>query len=163
MQFIWSLLKFFLFNIFRYRFWSQTPSKKMRGNRPTEFPDDFWIPVPLDTNNITAFSPYLVPQDHLGSPMIFYSMSAFMLFLWVAGTIINVLTIACTVQYKKLRSHLNYILVNMAVANLLVSSVGSFTCFICFAFKYMFPGPIACKIEGFTATLGGKEHNYRLC
>lgn len=135
----------------------------MRGNRPTEFPDDFSIPVPLDTNNITAFSPYLVPQDHLGSPMIFYSMSAFMFFLWVAGTIINVLTIACTVQYKKLRSHLNYILVNLAVANLLVSSVGSFTCFICFAFKYMFPGPIACKIEGFTATLGGKEHNYRLC
>lgn len=127
----------------------------MRGNRPTEFPDDFWIPVPLDTNNITAFSPYLVPQDHLGSPMIFYSMSAFMFFLWVAGTMINVLTIACTVQYKKLRSHLNYILVNLAVANLLVSSVGSFTCFICFAFKYMFPGPIACKIEGFTATLGG--------
>nr|AAY26050.1 short wavelength sensitive 2b [Ophthalmotilapia ventralis] len=127
----------------------------MRGNRPTEFPDDFWIPIPLDTNNITAFSPYLVPQDHLGSPMIFYSMSAFMFFLWVAGTIINVLTIACTLQYKKLRSHLNYILVNLAVANLLVASTGSFTCFICFAFKYMFPGPIACKVEGFTATLGG--------
>lgn len=109
----------------------------------------------LWTHNITAFSPYLVPQDHLGSPLIFYSMSAFMFVLWVAGTAINVLTIACTVKYKKLHSHLNYILVNLAVAHLLVSTVGSFTCFICFAFRYMYLGPIGCKIEGFTATVGG--------
>lgn len=131
----------------------------MRGSRVEELPDDFWIPIPLDTNNITALSPYLVPQDHLGSLGIFYSMSAFMFFLFAAGTFINVLTIACTAQNKKLRSHLNYILVNMAVANLLVSSVGSFTCFYCFAFRYMILGPIGCKIEGFTATLGGKQHN----
>ncbi|XP_061584024.1 blue-sensitive opsin [Cololabis saira] len=127
----------------------------MRTNRPMELPEDFWIPIPLDTNNISAFSPYLVPQDHLGSLGLFYSMSAFMFFLFAAGTAINVLTVACTAQYKKLRSHLNYILVNMAVANLLVSSVGSFTCFYCFAFRYMALGPLGCKIEGFTATLGG--------
>lgn len=131
----------------------------MRGNQPVEFPDDFWIPIPLETNNITAFSPYLVPQDHLGSLAIFYSMSAFMFFLFVAGTIINTLTIACTIEYKKLRSHLNYILVNLAVANLMVSSVGSFTCFYCFAFRYMILGSLGCKIEGFTATIGGKETN----
>lgn len=134
-----------------------TPNlRTMRGNRPVEFPEDFWIPIPLDTNNITSFSPYLVPQDHLGSKGIFYSMSALMFFLFVAGTIINTLTIACTVQYKKLRSHLNYILVNLAVANLLVSTVGSFTCFYCFAFRYMILGPLGCKIEGFTAAVGGK-------
>nr|AEO00704.1 SWS2B opsin [Dascyllus trimaculatus]WBO25995.1 short-wavelength sensitive opsin [Dascyllus trimaculatus] len=127
----------------------------MRGQRITEIPEDFWIPIPLDTNNITALSPYLVPQDHLGSMGIFYSMSALMFFLFVAGTVINILTIVCTVQYKKLRSHLNYILVNLAVANLLVSSVGSFTCFACFAFRYMVLGPLGCKIEGFTASLGG--------
>lgn len=131
----------------------------MRGNRPVEFPEDFWIPIPLDTDNITSLSPYLVPQDHLGSPGIFYSMSAFMFFLFVAGTGINTITIACTVQYKKLRSHLNYILVNLAIANLLVSTVGSFTCFYCFAFRYMILGPLACKIEGFTATVGGKDFN----
>nr|AJD38803.1 short-wavelength sensitive opsin 2B [Cetomimus sp. ZM-2015] len=127
----------------------------MRASRPMEYPDDFWLPITLDTNNVTALSPYLVPQDHLGSVGLFYAMSAFMFFLFVVGTGINVLTIACTVQYKKLRSHLNYILVNMAVANLLVSSVGSFTCFYCFAFRYMILGPIGCKIEGFTATIGG--------
>lgn len=128
----------------------------MRGIRPTEAPDDFWIPIPLETNNITALSPFLVPQEHLGSSWLFYAMSAFMFVLFVCGTAINILTIACTVQYKKLRSHLNYILVNLAIANLVVSFFGSSTCFICFAFKYMILGPVGCKIEGFTATLGGE-------
>jgi len=131
----------------------------MRSMKPSyaiELPEDFWSPVPLDTNNMTAFSPFLVPQDHLGSTGVFYAMSAFMFFLFVAGSSINVLTIACTVQYKKLRSHLNYILVNLAVANLLVSATGSLTCFVCFGVRYMVLGPLACKIEGFTATLGGK-------
>uniref|UniRef100_A0A3B3YWR3 G-protein coupled receptors family 1 profile domain-containing protein n=1 Tax=Poecilia mexicana TaxID=48701 RepID=A0A3B3YWR3_9TELE len=94
----------------------------------------------------------IIRTNYLG---LFYSMSALMFFLFVAGTAINILTIACTIQYKKLRSHLNYILVNMAVANLIVSSVGSFTCFYCFAFRYMALGPLGCKIEGFTASLGG--------
>uniref|UniRef100_H2U7S0 Rhodopsin n=3 Tax=Takifugu rubripes TaxID=31033 RepID=H2U7S0_TAKRU len=128
---------------------------RMRGVRQHEFQEDFYIPIPLDVDNITALSPFLVPQDHLGSPAVFYGMSAFMFFLFVAGTGINVLTIACTIQYKKLRSHLNYILVNLAFSNLLVTTVGSFTCFCCFFVRYMIVGPLGCKIEGFAATLGG--------
>uniref|UniRef100_A0A3Q3X4M0 Rhodopsin n=1 Tax=Mola mola TaxID=94237 RepID=A0A3Q3X4M0_MOLML len=116
---------------------------------------DFWIPIALDTNNITALSPFLVPQDHLGSAGVFYAMAAFMFFIFVVGTAINTLTIACTIQYKKLRSHLNYILVNLAVANLLVSGVGSFTACCAFSYRYFIFGPVSCKIEGFTATLGG--------
>nr|QPZ85625.1 short wavelength sensitive SWS2A opsin [Sargocentron spiniferum] len=127
----------------------------MRPNREEELPEDFWIPISLDTNNITSLSPFLVPQDHLGATGTFYAMAALMLFLFVVGTIINGLTIACTVQYKKLRSHLNYILVNLAVANLLVASVGSFTAFCSFCSRYFIFGPLACKIEGFLATLGG--------
>lgn len=130
---------------------------RMRGVRQHEFQEDFYIPIPLDVDNITALSPFLVPQDHLGSPAVFYGMSAFMFFLFVAGTGINVLTIACTIQYKKLRSHLNYILVNLAFSNLLVTTVGSFCCFCCFFARYMIVGPLGCKIEGFAATLGGKD------
>nr|AJD38896.1 short-wavelength sensitive opsin 2B [Labroides dimidiatus]AMB42900.1 Short wavelength sensitive 2B [Labroides dimidiatus] len=127
----------------------------MRGHRQTELPEDFWIPIPLETNNITSLSPFLVTQDHLGHMGVFYAMSAFMFFLFVIGTSINVLTILCTIQYKKLRSHLNYILVNLAVSNLLVSGIGSSTCFYCFLNRYMAVGPLGCKVEGFTATLGG--------
>ena len=128
----------------------------MRPNRGMELPEDFWIPIALDTNNITALSPFLVPQDHLGGSGTFYAMAGFMFFIFVIGTGINTLTIACTMKYKKLRSHLNYILVNLAVANLLVSCVGSFAACCSFAFKYFLFGPLGCKIEGFLATLGGK-------
>lgn len=130
----------------------------MRGNRANELPEDFYIPIPLDTNNITSLSPFLVPQDHLGSSGIFYAMAGFMLFVFVVGTGINALTVACTVQYKKLRSHLNYILVNLAIANLIVSCIGSFTAFCSFSNRYFIFGPLACKIEGFAATLGGKQY-----
>jgi len=105
----------------------------MRSQKTMELPEDFWIPIKQDTNNITSLSPFLVPQELLGNAGTFYGMAAFMLFVFVVGTSINMLTIACTVQYKKLRSHLNYILVNLAVANLLVSMVGSFMGFCTFS------------------------------
>ncbi|KAM8868003.1 opsin-1, short-wave-sensitive 2 [Synchiropus picturatus] len=127
----------------------------MRGNREVEFQDDFWIPVPIDTNNISLYSPYLVPQDYLGSTWLFYGLAIFMFVLFILGVPVNILTIVCTAKYKKLRSHLNYILVNLAVANLFVAGFGSSTCAICFASKYMILGPLGCKIEGFTASIGG--------
>ncbi|XP_033939966.1 blue-sensitive opsin-like [Pseudochaenichthys georgianus] len=127
----------------------------MRGSRAMELPEDFWIPIPLDTNNISALSPFLVPQDHLGNLSLFYGMAAFMFFIFIVGTAINVLTIVTTIQYKKLRSHLNYILVNLAVANLLVACAGSFTAFVSFSARYFVFGTLGCKVEGFLATLGG--------
>ncbi|NXW73557.1 OPSR protein, partial [Hirundo rustica] len=120
-----------------------------------ELPEDFYIPMNLETPNLTALSPFLVPQTHLGSPGIFKAMAAFMFLLVVLGVPINALTVVCTVKYKKLRSHLNYILVNLAVANLLVVCVGSTTAFYSFSQMYFSLGPLACKVEGFTATLGG--------
>ncbi|NXW59497.1 OPSB protein, partial [Eurystomus gularis] len=116
---------------------------------------DFYIPMVLETPNVTALSPFLVPQTHLGSPGVFTAMAAFMFALIALGVPINALTIFCTAKYKKLRSHLNYILVNLAVANLLVICVGSTTAFYSFSQMYFALGPTACKIEGFAATLGG--------
>ncbi|KAK1901093.1 Blue-sensitive opsin [Dissostichus eleginoides] len=127
----------------------------MKHGHDVELPEDFWIPIPLETNNITSLSPFLVPQDHLASSGVYYAMALYMLFIFIGGTFINALTVACTIQNKKLRSHLNYILVNLAVSNLLVSCVGSLTAFLSFANKYFILGPLACKIEGFVATLGG--------
>ncbi|CAL9704286.1 unnamed protein product [Knipowitschia caucasica] len=127
----------------------------MKHGRITELPEDFYIPLPLDTNNITSLSPFLVPQDHLSNSGTFYAMSFFMFFVFTVGSFINTLTVLCTIQYKKLRSHLNYILVNLAISNLLVSLVGSSTTCVTFAFKYFVFGPLVCKIEGFLVTLGG--------
>ncbi|KAJ1095352.1 hypothetical protein NDU88_000517 [Pleurodeles waltl] len=120
-----------------------------------EMSDDFYIPIPLDTTNITALSPFLVPQTHLGSPFFFKSMAVFMFFILLFGIPINFLTILCTFLYKKVRSHFNYILVNLAVANLLILFIGPTLAFYSNTQMYFTPGPLACKIEGFAATLGG--------
>ncbi|XP_038604413.1 blue-sensitive opsin-like [Tachyglossus aculeatus] len=128
---------------------------KTHQNLQNEPPEDFFIPLPLDTDNITSLSPFLVPQTHLGGAGIFLSLAAFMFLLVTLGFPINLLTVICTVRYKKLRSHLNYILVNLAVSNMLVVCVGSATAFYSFAHMYFVLGPTACKIEGFAATLGG--------
>ncbi|CAI5795959.1 blue-sensitive opsin-like [Podarcis lilfordi] len=128
---------------------------KARSDSQDDLPENFFIPVPLDVANITTLSPFLVPQTHLGSPGLFMSMAAFMFLLVVLGVPINILTIFCTFKYKKLRSHLNYILVNLAVSNLVVVCIGSTTAFYSFSHMYFIMGPLACKIEGFAATLGG--------
>ncbi|TNN67335.1 Blue-sensitive opsin [Liparis tanakae] len=135
----------------------------MKYGRVMELQEDFYIPIPLDTDNITSLSPFLVPQDHLASSGIFYMMAVFMFFIFIVGTLINALTVACTIQNKKLRSHLNYILVNLAVSNLLVAGVGSFTACCSFSNKYFILGPLACRIEGFIATLGGMVSLWSLC
>lgn len=129
-------------------------SSKMK--QVPEFHEDFYIPIPLDINNLSAYSPFLVPQDHLGNQGIFMAMSVFMFFIFIGGASINILTIVCTIQFKKLRSHLNYILVNLAIANLFVAIFASPLSFYSFINRYFILGATACKIEGFLATLGGK-------
>ncbi|KAM6288921.1 blue-sensitive opsin-like [Aegotheles albertisi] len=122
---------------------------------PHPLPDDFHVPPGLDVANATALSPFLVPQTHLGSPALFRAMATFMVLLVALGVPLNGLTVLCTLRFPKLRSHLNYILVNLAMANLLVATVGSTTAAYSFARMFFVLGPTACKVEGFSATLGG--------
>ncbi|XP_025069457.1 blue-sensitive opsin-like [Alligator sinensis] len=119
-----------------------------------ELPDDFYLPPAVAGPNITARSPFLVPQTHLAGPGLFLAMATFMGLLVMLGVPLNTLTILCGARYRKLRSPLNYILVNLAGANLLVAGVGSTTATYSFAHMYFSLGPAACKAEGFTATLG---------
>lgn len=82
-----------------------------------------------------------------------------MFFLICTGTPINGLTLFVTAQNKKLRQPLNYILVNLAVAGLIMCCFG-FTITITSALNgYFILGPTACAIEGFMATLGGNKES----
>jgi rhodopsin len=61
------------------------------------------------------------------------------------------------VQHKKLRTPLNYILLNLAVADLFMV-VGGFTVTLATALQgYFFLGVTGCNVEGFFATMGGKS------
>nr|UPH47410.1 green sensitive opsin rhodopsin-like 2 [Rhinecanthus aculeatus] len=125
------------------------------GNEPngTEG-NNFYIPM----NNRTGLvrSPYEYPQYYLGDPILFKMLSAYMFFLIITGFPINFLTLLVTAQNKKLRQPLNFILVNLAVAGLIMVCFGFTMTFITALYGYFIFGPFGCAVEGFFATIGGQ-------
>uniref|UniRef100_A0A3B4AXC7 Rhodopsin n=1 Tax=Periophthalmus magnuspinnatus TaxID=409849 RepID=A0A3B4AXC7_9GOBI len=101
-------------------------------------------------------SPFEAPQYYMVDPMIYKLLAFYMFFLICTGTPINGLTLLVTFQNKKLRQPLNFILVNLAVAGLIMCAFG-FTITITSAMNgYFIMGPTLCAVEGFMATLGGE-------
>uniref|UniRef100_A0A672ZBD9 Rhodopsin n=1 Tax=Sphaeramia orbicularis TaxID=375764 RepID=A0A672ZBD9_9TELE len=115
---------------------------------------NFYIPM----NNRTGLvrSPFEYPQYYLGDPILFKLLAAYMFFLICTGFPINFLTLFVTAQNKKLRQPLNFILVNLAVAGLVMVCFGFTITFVTAINGYFIFGPMGCAVEGFMATLGGQ-------
>ena len=118
----------------------------------TEGPN-FYVPF----SNVTGVvrSPFEQPQYYLAEPWQFSMLAAYMFLLIVLGFPINFLTLYVTVQHKKLRTPLNYILLNLAVADLFMVFGGFTTTLYTSLHGYFVFGPTGCNLEGFFATLGG--------
>uniref|UniRef100_UPI00398E6FE3 pinopsin-like n=1 Tax=Pristiophorus japonicus TaxID=55135 RepID=UPI00398E6FE3 len=71
------------------------------------------------------------------------------------ATFVNGLVILVSVKYKKLRSPLNYILVNLAIADLIVTFCGSTISFSNNINGYFTLGETVCQFEGFMVSLTG--------
>ena len=114
---------------------------------------NFYIPM----NNRTGLvrSPYHYTQYYLADPWFFRMLALYMFFLICTGFPINALTLVVTAQNKKLRQPLNFILVNLAVAGLIMCIFGFTITFVTSISGYFVFGPVACAVEGFMATLGG--------
>lgn len=115
---------------------------------------NFYIPL----NNKTGLvrSPFEYQQYYLADPWFFRLLALYMFCLVITGFPINFLTLLVTAQNKKLRQPLNFILVNLAVAGLIMVIFGfTVTIFSCVN-GYFALGPLSCAIEGFMATVGGK-------
>ena len=111
--------------------------------------------IPMNNRSGLVRSPFHYPQYYLAPPAAFYALAAYMFFLICSGFPINALTVVVTAQNKKLRQPLNFILVNLAVAGLIMVCFG-FTITITSALNgYFYFGAKGCAIEGFMATLGG--------
>lgn len=116
--------------------------------------ENFYIPMHNHTGLVR--DPFLYEQYYLAEPWQFRLLAVYMFFLIIFGFPINALTLLVTAQHKKLRQPLNYILVNLAFAGLIMVIFG-FTITISSAVNgYFYFGPTACAIEGFMATLGGE-------
>uniref|UniRef100_A0A3Q4BWC0 Rhodopsin n=1 Tax=Mola mola TaxID=94237 RepID=A0A3Q4BWC0_MOLML len=112
--------------------------------------------IPMSNRSGIVRSPFEYQQYYLVDPIMFKLLAFYMFFLICTGTPINGLTLLVTAQNKKLRQPLNYILVNLAVAGLIMCCFG-FTITITSAINgYFILGPTACAVEGFMATLGGE-------
>ena len=118
---------------------------------------NFYIPMSNRTGIVR--SPFEYQQYYLADPILFKMLAVYMFFLICTGTPINALTLLVTFQNKKLQQPLNFILVNLAVAGLIMCCFG-FTITITSALNgYFVLGATACAVEGFMATLGGKDQN----
>nr|QPZ85613.1 rhodopsin RH1 [Sargocentron spiniferum] len=118
----------------------------------TEGPD-FYIPM-VNTTGVVR-SPYEYPQYYLVNPAAYAVLGAYMFFLIIVGFPINFLTLYVTLEHKKLRTPLNYILLNLAVADLFMVIGGFTTTMYSSMHGYFVLGRLGCNIEGFFATLGG--------
>uniref|UniRef100_A0A8C0H155 G-protein coupled receptors family 1 profile domain-containing protein n=1 Tax=Chelonoidis abingdonii TaxID=106734 RepID=A0A8C0H155_CHEAB len=96
------------------------------------------------------------PQwPHLAPRSIYTSVAVLMGIVVCSASFVNGLVIVVSIRYKKLRSPLNYILVNLAVADLLVTFFGSTISFSNNINGFFVLGKRVCKFEGFMVSLTG--------
>ncbi|OCT92288.1 hypothetical protein XELAEV_18015344mg [Xenopus laevis] len=113
----------------------------------------------MPSRNMSAYEalgPYDGPQwPHLAPRSTFMTVAAVMCMVVVLAFFVNGMVIVVTLKYKKLRSPLNYILVNLSIANLLVTIFGSSVSFSNNVKGYFFMGKAMCEFEGFMVSLTG--------
>ncbi|XP_067421893.1 pinopsin-like isoform X1 [Emydura macquarii macquarii] len=96
------------------------------------------------------------PQwPHLAPRSIYTSVAVLMGIVVFSASFVNGLVIVVSIRYKKLRSPLNYILVNLAVADLLVTFFGSTISFSNNINGFFVLGKRMCGFEGFMVSLTG--------
>ncbi|NXL43063.1 OPSP protein, partial [Podilymbus podiceps] len=106
-------------------------------------------------NNGTP-GPFDGPQwPHQASRGIYLSVAVLMGIVVVSASVVNGLVIVVSIRYKKVRSPLNYILVNLAVADLLVTLCGSSVSFSNNINGFFVFGKQMCELEGFMVSLTG--------
>lgn len=102
--------------------------------------------------------PFDGPQWPYQAPRSTYVGVAVLMGTVVAcASVVNGLVIVVSIRYKKLRSPLNYILVNLAVADLLVTLCGSSISLSNNINGFFVFGRKMCELEGFMVSLTGKD------
>ncbi|KAM6118566.1 pinopsin [Phoenicopterus ruber ruber] len=100
--------------------------------------------------------PFDGPQwPHQAPRGMYLAVAVLMGIVVVSASVVNGLVIVVSIRYKKLRSPLNYILVNLAVADLLVTLCGSSVSFSNNINGFFVFGKRMCELEGFMVSLTG--------
>ncbi|XP_077311370.1 opsin-VA-like [Lithobates pipiens] len=102
----------------------------------------------------TVWSPFKSPLKSI-ELWNFQLLTALMFLITILSIVENFIVIVVTFKFKQLRQPLNYIIVNLSVADFLVSIVGGSISIATNSRGYFYLGPWACVIEGFAVTFFG--------
>ncbi|CAN8215745.1 unnamed protein product [Coccothraustes coccothraustes] len=100
------------------------------------------------------WDPFRRPLDSI-QPWQFRLLAAVMLLVTSLSLAENLAVIMVTFKFKQLRQPVNYIIVNLSVADFLVSLTGGTISFLTNLKGYFFMGYWACVLEGFAVTFFG--------
>ncbi|XP_078404363.1 pinopsin-like [Cetorhinus maximus] len=110
---------------------------------------------PIATHNITIGAFHGPQWPDVAPRSTYMAVAALMGNVVILATFMNGMVILVTVKYKRLRSPLNYILVNLAIADLMVTFFGSTISFSNNINGYFTLGESICQFEGFMVSLTG--------
>nr|XP_032818534.1 pineal opsin isoform X2 [Petromyzon marinus] len=102
----------------------------------------------------TMHNPFERPLEGI-APWNFTMLAALMGTITALSLGENFAVIVVTARFRQLRQPLNYVLVNLAAADLLVSAIGGSVSFFTNIKGYFFLGVHACVLEGFAVTYFG--------
>lgn len=103
-----------------------------------------------------ASGPFEGPNYHIAPRWVYHLTSAWMIFVVIASVFTNGLVLVATMRFKKLRHPLNWILVNLAVADLAETIIASTISVANQIYGYFVLGHPLCVVEGYTVSLCGK-------
>lgn len=100
--------------------------------------------------------PFEGPNYHIAPRWVYNLTTVWMIFVVAASCFTNGLVLVATFKFKKLRHPLNWILVNLAIADLGETIIASTISVINQIFGYFILGHPLCVIEGYTVSVCGK-------
>uniref|UniRef100_A0A7N9D5L0 G-protein coupled receptors family 1 profile domain-containing protein n=1 Tax=Macaca fascicularis TaxID=9541 RepID=A0A7N9D5L0_MACFA len=107
------------------------------------------------TNSNSTRGPFEGPNYHIAPRWVYHLTSVWMIFVVIASVFTNGLVLAATMKFKKLRHPLNWILVNLAVADLAETVIASTISVVNQVYGYFVLGHPMCVLEGYTVSLCG--------
>ncbi|XP_041951036.1 ultraviolet-sensitive opsin-like [Alosa sapidissima] len=105
--------------------------------------------------NISKVSPFEGPQYHIAPKWVFYLQAAFMGMVFFLGTPLNATVLFVTAKYKKLRTPLNYILVNISLGGFIFDVFSVSQVFLSSLQGYYFLGHTMCALESSMGSVAG--------
>ncbi|KPP56972.1 red-sensitive opsin-like, partial [Scleropages formosus] len=96
--------------------------------------------------------PFEGPNYHIAPRWVYNLSTMWMIFVVIASTFTNGLVLVATAKFKKLRHPLNWILVNLAVADLGETLIASTISVVNQIFGYFILGHPMCVLEGYTVS-----------